>query len=278
VGYLRDVTSGQKYLEALRAAGAEPIVLATAKTCPQWPTADQARALFDPANPAIQQVGDLDGLLLTGGSDIDPMLYHETIDGSQAPNWPRDHIETAQFHLARARGLPILGICRGVQFLNVAMGGSLVQDLPTADSHRDPTPKHETRSHLVRLTAGSFLARIVADEPSEDLEVGVNSYHHQGVSRERLAPGLVATATSSVDPAGSAALIEAVETPKTGAGREFVLGVQWHPERVDDPAPLGRGQPHAFRVMCARLFRAFVAAAAERRLRDESRKLVALQV
>jgi putative glutamine amidotransferase len=165
-----------------------------------------------------------------------------------------------------------------VQFLNVALGGSLVQDLPAAESHRDSTRRHDTRSHLVRLTAGSFLARIIADGPSAELEVGVNSYHHQGVSSERLAPGLVATATSSVDPAGPTALIEAMETLETRAGREFVLGVQWHLERVDDPAPLGPGQPHEFRVMSSRLFRAFVAAAAERGLRDEGRELVALKV
>ncbi len=277
VSFLRDELAGQAYLTALRAAGAEPVVLATAATLPQWPTADEARAIFDPAQPAVARLDDLAGLLFTGGGDVDPMLYREPMAGAEIPHWPRDHVETAQFHRARARRLPILGICRGVQLLNVAMGGSLIQHLPTHEAHRDPTPQHESRSHLVRLAAGSFLARTIADSPSADLEVGVNSYHHQGIGPTGIAPGLVATAWSHAGPDATVDLIEAVETPGTGAGSEFVVGVQWHPERGADWTPRGPGQPYDFATMSARLFAAFVAAARQRS-GDELRPALALQV
>jgi putative glutamine amidotransferase len=277
VSYLQNEERGKTYLDALRAAGAEPVVLATAATCPQWPTADQAAALFDPANPAVRQLAELDGLLLTGGGDIDPMLYGEVIDGSGVPHWPRDHVETAQLHLARERQLPVFGICRGVQFLNVALGGSLIQDLPTAELHRDREWKGP-RSHLVRIAGDSVLARIVADAPTEDLVVGVNSYHHQGVSPAGLAPGLIATTVSCAQSADAPDLVEAVESVGTRAGEEYVLGVQWHPERVGDQAPTGPNQPVPFREISARLFRAFVEAAEQNRLRHERRELVALEV
>jgi putative glutamine amidotransferase len=262
VSYVGDEKRGRKYLEALRAAGAAPVVLATAESCPQWPTAEQAAALFDPANPAVSRLDELDGLLLTGGGDIDPMLYREPLDGSEEPDWARDHVETAQFHRARVRGLPILGICRGIQFLNVAMGGSLIQHLPSADGHRDPTPAHQSRSHLVRIDPESALARLVADEPSGDLVVGVNSYHHQAISSKGLAPGLIGTSRSLVpgDDAG-VGVLEAVESPGTRRGHEFILGVQWHPERGQDAAPLGPGQSLSFGEMSARLFQAFIEAA-----------------
>jgi putative glutamine amidotransferase len=226
---------------------------------------------------AVAALDGLDGLLLTGGGDVDPMLYHEPMKGSDLPSWPRDHLETAQYHRARARGLPIFGICRGLQFLNVAMGGSLVQDLPSADAHRDNAWK-ESRSHLVHVVGGTALARILGgDASAEDLVVGVNSYHHQGVSVARLAPGLVA---SSFSEAGGAAedLVEGVETAGTRAGEEFVLGVQWHPERMADPAPVGHQPALSFAETSRRLFRAFVAAAEARASRNERARQVLLQV
>lgn len=262
VSYIRQ-PSGQNYLEALREAGAEPVVLATPETCPQWPTEDDARKLFDPANPAVRRVDELDGLLLTGGGDIDPMLYREEIDGSDEPNWPRDHLEMAQFRRARARGMPILGICRGIQFLNVAMGGGLIQHLASSDSHRDRSWK-EPRGHLVQIDGDSALARILSGEPAQGLVVGVNSYHHQALSTTRLAPGLVATGRSLLPEDEAVGVVEAVETTGTRTGQEFILGVQWHPERKTDPAPRGPGQPIAYSEMSNRLFRAFVEAAERR--------------
>lgn len=262
VSYIRQ-PSGQNYLEALREAGAEPVVLATPETCPQWPSGEEARKLFDPAHPAMRRVEELDGLLLTGGGDIDPMLYGEEIDGSDEPNWPRDHVEMAQFRRARARGLPILGICRGIQFLNVAMGGGLIQHLPSSDAHRDRAWK-EPRSHFVQIEGDSALARVLNGEAAEDLVVGVNSYHHQALSTAKLAPGLVATGRSLLPEDEAAGVIEAVETVGTRSGQEFILGVQWHPERKADPAPRGPAQPIEYREMSNRLFRAFVEAAERR--------------
>ena len=171
----------------------------------------------------------------------------------------------AQFHRARRRGLPILGICRGIQFLNVAMGGSLIQDLPTSAMHRSDQRTHASRTHRVRVAADSYLARILVGDPGEDLIIEVNSRHHQGVSPGRLAPALVATALSCVPSnGGQVDVIEALETPDTRSGREFVVGVQWHPERVEDPVPLAPGQQVPWRELSARLFRAFVEAASRR--------------
>jgi gamma-glutamyl-gamma-aminobutyrate hydrolase PuuD len=113
----------------------------------------------------------------------------------------------------------------------------------------------------VRLCVESFLARLYAGDPGEDLLVGVNSYHHQAVSQDSLAPGLIATALSCIPADEPAGIVEALETPGTRQGREFVVGVQWHPERAADPAPRGDNQPIAFREMSSRLFRAFVTAA-----------------
>lgn len=251
--------SGPKYVEALREAGSEPIELATPESCPRWPTASEARRLFSPTNEAVRRLDELDGLLLTGGGDIDPMLYQEAMDGSEEPDWPRDHLEMAQLTVARRRGLPILGICRGIQFLNVAMGGGLVQHLASTQHHQGSVG--DPRAHLVRVAADSALARIFAGEPTEDLIVGVNSYHHQGVDQAKLAPGLVVTGQSLVPADEVIGLIEAVETPATRAGQEFILGVQWHPERKGDATPRGPNQPVDYRALSNRLFRAFVEAA-----------------
>ena len=263
VSYL-DERSGARYLDAIRLAGAEPVILATAETCPRWPSAEQAKTLFDSDYRPVRLVDEVDGLLLTGGGDVDPMLYHEAVDGSDEPNWPRDHVEMAQFQRARQRVLPILGICRGAQFLNVAMGGSLIQDLATAGLHRSDPDTSESRAHLVSIAADSFLARILLGE-SPDLVVGVNSRHHQGVSADRIAPGLLASAFScAASTSGRPDVIEAIESPETRMGREFVLGVQWHPERLNDVVPGAPRQMATFPELSRRLFAAFVAAASGR--------------
>ncbi|MBI2939692.1 MAG: gamma-glutamyl-gamma-aminobutyrate hydrolase family protein [Chloroflexi bacterium] len=254
----------KKYLQIVRAAGAEPVVLATARICPR--SDDQEPVVIGPDHPAIRWMGEVDGLLLTGGTDIDPTLYHEESRGSQSPHRARDDLEMAQFRLARARRLPILGICRGAQFLNVAFGGSLVQDLPTAGSHRADGQRHESRAHRVLVAAHTCLARVLADHPTRDLVIEVNSRHHQGVPPPRLARDLVAAAYSCVSSdQGESSVIEGMETPDTRAGREFVLAVQWHPERVDDVVSTAPGQSADFRELSHRLLRAFVAAAQTRR-------------
>jgi gamma-glutamyl-gamma-aminobutyrate hydrolase PuuD len=111
-----------------------------------------------------------------------------------------------------------------------------------------------------------------------DFVVGVNSYHHQGVTASRLAPELLASSFSDAAADGKGNLVEGVETSGTRAGEEFVLGVQWHPERVGDPAPAGDQPTLSFAELSRRLFRAFVAAAEERASRDELARQVLLQV
>ncbi|WP_299025805.1 gamma-glutamyl-gamma-aminobutyrate hydrolase family protein [uncultured Thermanaerothrix sp.] len=156
----------------------------------------------------------LNGLLLTGGADVDPALYgggwHPKVYGVDAR---RDATEIALVRLAAQTGWPFLGICRGIQVINVALGGTLYADLPEQLGSR-VAHWSEEMGHLVQIEPDSRLANLVKAS-----EIQVNSYHHQGI--ERLAPGLRAVGWS---PDG---LIEAVEVP----GHPFGLGVQWHPER-----------------------------------------------
>jgi len=167
-----------------------------------------ARALLD----------RLDGLVLSGGADVDPALY------GQAPRpelgrvvRERDDFELALCREAVRRDVPILAICRGQQVLNVATGGTLLQDIPSvvlgALDHDPPAERWEA-VHDVRVLQGTRLREILG----RDL-VRVNSFHHQAI--ERLGKGLVACARSVEDD-----VVEGVELP----GRRFVLGVQWHPE------------------------------------------------
>lgn len=161
------------------------------------------------------------GLLLTGGGDIDPALYREAPHPTSAPAEPgRDATEIALVRAALAGRLPVLAICRGLQVLNVAFGGSLVQDIPSqvpgAVRHAvSDTP--DTLAHDVRVTAGSRLAAVLALTP-DMRSCRVNSRHHQAVAR--VADGFVVAGTS---PDG---VIEAIEHRSA----PFCLGVQWHPE------------------------------------------------
>ena len=160
----------------------------------------------------------LDGLLLSGGIDVDPALYGR-------PRHPRlgrvdrrrDEFELALTREAVARDLPILAICRGHQVLNVATGGTLIQDIPSeivgAVTH-DAPGRRTRRSHAVEVAPGSRLAEILGEGVHS-----VNSFHHQAV--DELGAGLAVSARSAKD-----GLIEGVELP----GRSFVIGVQWHPE------------------------------------------------
>lgn len=160
----------------------------------------------------------LDGLVLTGGEDVDPTHYgharHPAI-GDVDPQ--RDAFELGIFREARQRGLPVLAICRGIQLVNVALGGTLWQDLPSerpsALPHRAPTER-DVRTHRVDITPGSQLARVLGTTSCD-----VNSFHHQSI--RDLAPGLLVTATA---PDGE---IEGVESPP---GEPWLLAVQWHPE------------------------------------------------
>src|SRR4051794_4664365 len=160
----------------------------------------------------------LDGLLLAGGSDVDPAAYgadrHPETSGVNAE---RDAFELALAVRAMERDLPFLGVCRGMQVMNVARGGTLLQHLPESHGHEDHrrTPgTFDGADHTVRLEAGSLAERAAGEERHRTL-----SHHHQGV--DRVGEGFEVTGWSGLDD-----LPEAIELP----GRRFVLGVQWHPE------------------------------------------------
>jgi putative glutamine amidotransferase len=162
------------------------------------------------------------GLLLLGGSDVDPTLYgeerHPTTEVVPAP---RDEYEIALVRQALARDLPIFAICRGIQLLNVALGGSLVQDIPTQVlQHLDHNPGGAPSmiGHYVEITPGTIRSELVEAEVERDGFCAVNSRHHQAI--RKLGDGLKVTA-SAVD-----GVIEAVERPAS----RFCVAVQWHPE------------------------------------------------
>lgn len=192
----------ERYVRAVRELGGLPIIL------PILPkAADRSRLLTT-----------IDGLLITGsGPDIDPRLYGET----QAASFPLMAEERARFEidLTRAavrKNIPVLGICGGLQLINVALGGSLVQDIGSdvgrGIPHRQTRPASRV-SHRIRILRGSRLFELIGRET-----VSVNSSHHQ--APKRVAPGLRINAMA---PDG---VIEGLEAP----GRNFVMGVQWHPE------------------------------------------------
>jgi putative glutamine amidotransferase len=182
-----------------------------------------------------------DALVLGGGGDIDPARYDRPAraDARLEIDRERDFLDFALLARALAAGAPVLGICRGLQVVNVALGGTLVQDLPTerpsAVAHEDGDADRARLAHPVSLAAGSRLARIVGRA-----EATVNSRHHQAV--ERIAPGVAVSATA---PDG---LVEALEM-SGGAG---LLAVQWHPENLHGDA------------VSERIFAAFLVAARER--------------
>ena len=170
--------------------------------------------------PGTEPEGRFDGVVLGGGVDVEPAKYgRETLaDASVEVDAKRDATDFAAFERARREDLPVLGICRGMQVINVALGGTLIQDIPSERPshivHEVPGKEIERRDHPVEVKAGTRLSAI-ARAP----EIEVNSRHHQAV--DRLAPGLEATA---VAPDG---LIEAFESRGP-----WLLAVQWHPENL----------------------------------------------
>jgi putative glutamine amidotransferase len=199
------------YVRALLTAGGVPLVLS-----PLLGASVAARAL-----------DGVDGLVLTGGEDMDPAWYGaEPSALLSPPSRERDLFELALFAVARQRELPILGICRGIQLINVALGGTLFQDLPSERpgrvEHR-PDGQRDLRSHRVRLEPNSRVADALGAT-----SLTVNSSHHQAI--QNLAPGLLASGWTDDE------LIEAVETPTDAP---WLLAVQWHPEEMhaDPRAP-----------------------------------------
>jgi putative glutamine amidotransferase len=192
------------YEEAVRRAGGNPLVLDR--------TADR------PAD-VIAAAG---GLLLAGGGDVLPALYGATTHGSFDPAEPgRDDYEIELARRALDADLPLFAICRGIQVLTVATGGTLIQDIPSEIGKSVLHMIREPRAalaHQVQITSGSLLDRLMQEKMSAEATLAVNSRHHQAALT--IGEGLAVTA---IAPDG---VIEALEHPS----RAFCLGVQWHPE------------------------------------------------
>ncbi len=194
--------------------------------------------VLEAATPVKDALQGLDGLLLTGGDDVTPARYGEAAHATVHEAEPgRDDFELALVTAARAQKLPIFAICRGIQVLNVACGGTLLQDIPSqvtgAVAHSLPVPPNESYSlaHEIWIDKDSLLARLMRDRIADDT-CEVNSRHHQAV--KAVAPGFNVSATA---PDG---VVEAIEDPEA----RFCLGVQWHPEnfwRTGEFRPLFEG-------------------------------------
>ena len=214
---------GSEYLVALTAHGALPVVL---------PVTEDKALLQD-------YVQALDGFLFTGGGDVDPALFGQwqhPACGSITPQRDAHELALARLLLEDGRK-PVLGICRGVQVLNVALGGELYQDIDTEVSavhmaHRQKQPFPYV-SHPVNIVPGTLLHRVVGLE-----QVMVNSLHHQAISR----PGAWQVCATAPD-----GIIEAAELPE----HPFFLGVQWHPEQLQHKNAAARMLFSAFAAACA---------------------------
>jgi gamma-glutamyl-gamma-aminobutyrate hydrolase PuuD len=203
----------QPYEEALRAAGLDPLLI----------------------SPGSESPPHLSGLVLMGGSDVNPARYNATPHPeTQPPDDARDALECLLIADALRRDVPVLAICRGIQILNVQHGGTLVQHLDATPRHRQRPPDRALPAHKIAIAPGTQLARIA--HPC--LIWDVNSRHHQAI--DRLGDNLRIAARDPED-----GTIEAVERPD----KRFVVGVQWHPE---NQSPADARQ--------ARLFHAFAAA------------------
>jgi putative glutamine amidotransferase len=179
-----------------------------------------AIALLLPVDPRapLRLLDRVDGLLAIGGADLDPSFYGAERDPATEATYPdRDAFEIALLGAAIERGMPVLGICRGMQALNVALGGTLLQHIPEvngANPHRRAVGTFEGTEHLVSLDPGSLAAAAAGEEVHS-----ARCHHHQAV--DELGDGLVVTGRAEQD-----GLTEAIEM----ADGRWVLGVQWHPE------------------------------------------------
>ena len=198
-----DINMRPTYLGAIKAAGAIPVVL------PLEASAEDLQQLVD----------TLDGFLFTGGPDLHPFLYgEETYINCGEVSAKRDTLEMALLPLVIKAKKPVLGICRGIQSLNIGLGGTVYQDVPSQFTrdyqlvHRQPSC-YDIPSHTVNITPGTRLADICG-EPV----IQVNTMHHQAV--KTLAPGCIVCGVASDG------LIEAIEMPDY----PYLIGVQWHPE------------------------------------------------
>ena len=214
----RRVRLNESYVSSVRAAGLVPIILA-----PLEPTS------IDRVLEMVQ------GVVLTGGEDVDPGEYGAPMHPRcNPPHVQRDKCELAVARRARELGLPTLGICRGIQVINVALGGTLIQDIPSerpSEVRHDSEAERDVRVHDVHVEKDSLLAEALGAT-----DIQVNSYHHQAV--DRVAPGIRVTARA---PDG---IIEGLESADDDW---WMLAVQWHPEDlVEDARSWDRGLFRAF--------------------------------
>jgi putative glutamine amidotransferase len=202
----------RSYVTAVQRAGGLAVLLA--------PDADSEQ---DPS----QLLGLIDGLILAGGADIDPSSYGEPAHEKTTGTVPeRDRFEIALTRGAIERDMPLLGICRGMQLINVALGGTLLQHLPERfghHEHRRVVGSFDGADHDVDVREGTLAMRVVGEQSH-----ATKSHHHQGV--DRLGDGLEMSGVSTLD-----GLPEAIEL----ANARFVLGVQWHPEADETSAVVG---------------------------------------
>jgi len=213
----RSEEKAEPYREALRRAGLEPVT-------------------FEP--DSAESLDTVDGLLLTGGTDVDPALYGAApLPETDQPDRGRDDYESALLRLALERDMPVLGICRGQQLFNVALGGTLIQ-------HLTDTPKHKQRSGGVPVHEVVLEGRMAEVLGAE--HVRVNSRHHQAV--DRVGEGLVVTAR---DPEGG--VVEGLVYPAA----RFAMCVEWHPEDMVLTDGVDAANPQA------RLFTAFAEACSD---------------
>ncbi|NLJ80871.1 MAG: gamma-glutamyl-gamma-aminobutyrate hydrolase family protein [Firmicutes bacterium] len=197
----------EAYIQAVLAGGGTPVLIP-----------------YQPKQELFQALGSLDGLILPGGLDVDPNRYGEDPSpecGKVDPFCDELDLNAAGFALEK--NLPILAICRGAQVLNIALGGSLVQDIPTqirgSVQHEQKAPRWYA-SHDISLQTASILGGIWGRNPTR-----VNSFHHQSIAKLGQGLRVVASASDGV--------VEAVESTR----HRFVLGVQWHPEAMIDHYP-----------------------------------------
>lgn len=206
--------------------------------------------LLEPTMSVDDALKGIDGLLLTGGGDIEPHHYGEAPSPLLTDIEPeRDRFELALVREARKRDLPIFAICRGIQVLNVAFGGTLIQDIPTETSgpqeHNLKVPPNQpfSRAHEIWVDKDSILSELMKERLVDADTVDVNSRHHQAV--KKVADGFKVTATA---PDG---VVEAIEDPTA----RFCMGVQWHPEnfwRTGEFRPLFEGFLNAAQTSPAR--------------------------
>lgn len=214
------------YLKAIHAAGGTPLILP-----------------LDLEQEELRQLAEtFDGFLFTGGPDIHPFYFGEqTQRNCGNVSLRRDRLELTLLELAMEAEKPILGICRGIQLINIGLGGDIYQDIPSQFPEDFPIAHmqpfyYDIPSHAVEVVPGSLLARIAQSET-----IQVNSKHHQAV--RNVAPGLLATGFAPNQ------LVECVEKPDYP---NFFLAVQWHPEYMWENDPVAKGIFAEFVGSCAR--------------------------